>query len=271
MFYWERVKMRLFRFGWVMAMMMTAGCAGGGPMKVIAHRGDSATHPENTLAAFRSAVEKKADLIELDSYQTKDGHLVVLHDATLNRTTNAVELWGEGKHGVEETSLEKLTKLDAGRWKDEEFKGEPLPTLEESVRVINDGSVTLIERKGGSAQAYADFLKVQNLVDKVVVQAFDWDFVAAMHTWLPQVKLGALGSGDVTEDKVLSAKQTGATWAVWNHKNLDAEAIALFRKNGLRVWTYTVNDEADWGRLAALGVEAIITDKPGELRAWLNQ
>jgi glycerophosphoryl diester phosphodiesterase len=240
-------------------------------MKVIAHRGDSATHPENTLTAFRSAVEKKADLIELDSYQTKDGHLVVLHDATLNRTTNAAELWGDGKHHVKEKSLEELTRLDAGSWKDEQFKGEPLPTLEESVRTINAGSVTLIERKGGSAQAYAEFLKVQNLVDQVVVQGFDWDFVAAMHTWLPGVKLGALGSGDVTEDKVQAARQTGATWAVWDHQHLNAEAIELFRKHGLRVWTYTANEEEDWGRLAALGVEAIITDKPGELRAWLAQ
>ena len=255
----------------LMAMALGTGCAGGGPMKVIAHRGDSGEFPENTLAAFKSAVEKKADFVELDSYQTKDGHLVVLHDATLNRTTNAAELWGDAKHPVAERTLEELTKLDAGSWKDEQFKGEPLPTLEEAVRAINAGSVTLIERKHGQAYAYAEFLREQDLIDKVIVQAVDWDFLAALHTWSPRVKLGALGHGEINAEKVQAVKQIGASWAVWNHEDLNAEAIDLFRKSGLGVWTYTANTEEDWARLAALGVDAIITDHPAQLRAWMSE
>ena len=193
----------------------------------------------------------------------------ILQGERRDSETRAVELWDEKKHQVKNKTLEELTKLDAGSWKDEKFKGEPLPTLEESVRTINDGSVTLIERKGGPAQAYAEFLRVQNLVDKVVVQAFDWDFIAALHTWLPTVKLGALGGKELDEEKVKAIKQTGASWAVWHHQDLNAETIQLLRKYGLGVWTFTVDDEQDWARLTALGVDGIITNKPGQLRAWL--
>ncbi len=94
-----------------------------------AHRGAMNTHPENTIASFKAAVEAGAQMIELDVWLTKDNKMVVIHDATVDRTTN-----GSGK--IVNLSLSEIKKLDAGSWKSPEFKGEKIPTFEEALSAI---------------------------------------------------------------------------------------------------------------------------------------
>ena len=96
---------------------------------VCAHRGASATHPENTLAAFREAIRLGAQMIEFDVYLTKDKQPVVIHDPTLDRTT-------DGKGRVIEAKFKAVRKLDAGSWKDASYKNERVPTLEEALEIM---------------------------------------------------------------------------------------------------------------------------------------
>ena len=145
---------------------------------VIAHRGDSKAYPENTLPAFESAVRIGADMVELDYVHTSDGVPVVIHDATLDRTTNAAQLWQGQKIRVDSKTLAEVRPLDAGAWFGPAFAGTKLPTLEEALDAIQSGSTTLIERKEGDAKTCVDLLERKELVGEVVVQSFDWNFLA---------------------------------------------------------------------------------------------
>ncbi|MGL4971324.1 MAG: glycerophosphodiester phosphodiesterase family protein, partial [Cetobacterium sp.] len=109
-------------------------------MYILAHRGASGTAPENTIAAFKKAIIDGCDGFEFDVQQTKDGKLVVFHDWTLERTSN-------GKGYVREHTLDELKELDAGSWFGEEFKGEKIPTLEETLDLIPDNMLINIELK----------------------------------------------------------------------------------------------------------------------------
>ncbi|MEZ6059394.1 MAG: Xaa-Pro dipeptidyl-peptidase [Planctomycetaceae bacterium] len=110
---------------------------------ICAHRGASDTHPENTLAAFREAIMLGATMIEFDVALTKDGHLVLMHDATVDRTT-------DGKGAVADLTLDDIRGLDAGRWKDDRFKGERVPTLEEALEMMPDNVWLNVHLKGGA-------------------------------------------------------------------------------------------------------------------------
>ena len=121
------------------------------PPLVIGHRGASKVAPENTLTAFRSAMTAGADLVELDYHHSRDGIPVVIHDTTLDRTTDATNRWGGQNLRVGDRTLAELRELSAGRWLQPPFPGESLPTLDEALEVIQAGNVTLIERKDGEA------------------------------------------------------------------------------------------------------------------------
>ncbi|WP_158285083.1 glycerophosphodiester phosphodiesterase [Arenibacter aquaticus] len=109
-----------------------SGLSGPYPMPkngICAHRGANETHPENTLAAFKEAIQLGAHMIELDVQMTKDNELVIMHDATVNRTTN-------GKGRVSDLTLAQIKELDAGKWKSKKFKGEKVPTLKEALKIM---------------------------------------------------------------------------------------------------------------------------------------
>lgn len=239
-------------------------------IKVIAHRGDSFHCPENTLAAFNSGLDKNADLIELDAHATKDGVLVVIHDGELDRTTNSVAVLGLAKARVADASWSQIQGLDAGSWKSPQFSGEHIVTLEEALKCIQARGVTLLEHKAGSALEYAKLLKKLGYTRDLVIQSFDWDFIAAMKTWLPEARLGALWHEDVTAERLAFLTEADIPLAVWSHKKINETAMKLFRDAGLELWVYTVNEPAQWRRLVDLGVDGMITDKPGELIEWLK-
>ncbi len=253
-----------------LALVLFSGY-GGWAVKVIAHRGDSFHCPENTLASFRSAVDKNADFVELDSRVTQDGYLVCHHDGSLENKTNVAEILGSTDHSIESVTFEITQKLDVGSWKNAKFSGERIPTLEESLKTIQKGSTTLLERKSGSALEHAKMLERLGYTDDLIVQSFDWDFLAAMRTWLPQTQLAALSGKEVTEEKLKDIRRMGIGIAVWRHDDITPQNFPLFGQHGLELWTYTVNEPADWKRLVDLGVTGIITDKPAELRHWLAE
>ena len=241
---------------------------------VIAHRGYSAMAPENTLLSFERGVASGADMVELDYHHSKDGQLVVLHDYTLDRTTDATNRWGGRGLKIADKTLAELKQLDAGKWFKHPQTGVALPTLGEALDVIQRGSVTLIERKAGDAAACVKLLNDRQLVNQVVVQAFDWDYLRDYHRLEPRQVLGALGPPGTKNGKKLTdaekalsvawldeIKATGARAAVWN-KQVDAASVKAAHDRGLKVWVYTINDLATAQQLFAVGVDGIITDNP---------
>ena len=139
---------------------------------VIAHRGYSGFAPENTRAAFRLGLAAGADLIELDYHHTRDAVPVVIHDGTLDRTTDATNRWGGQKLAVSDYALDQLRGLDAGRWFGLRWAGERLLTLEEAITIIQAEGITLVERKGGDAGTMVRLLQERDWVNRLVVAVF---------------------------------------------------------------------------------------------------
>jgi len=244
---------------------------------VIAHRGYSAVAPENSIPSFQRALAAGADLIELDYYHSKDGIPVVVHDGSLDRTTDAVQRWGGSKHKPGDYTVAQLKELQTGLWFKPPYPDAPFPTLRDAIEVIQKGSVTLIERKGGDAATCVKLLREQGLINRVVVQAFDWRYLRDFRALDQAQVLAALGppySRDgkrlTDSEKALNAswldeiKSMGAQVAAWNSQ-VDKTAVRAAHRRGLKVWVYTINDEATAHRLLDAGVDGIITDNPALL------
>jgi glycerophosphoryl diester phosphodiesterase len=176
---------------------------------VVAHRGASEDWPENTLAALRAAVRAGAQMVEFDVYQTKDGVFVLMHDATCDRTTDAVAKFGRKEVRVDELTLAQIRTLDAGTWKDPRFAAERVPTLEEALAAVFP-AVPMIERKGGAAPALVAELRRLEAVDRVLVQAFDWPWLTAVHEAEPRLAVGALGGKELSDARLAEVAVTGA-------------------------------------------------------------
>ena len=246
---------------------------------VIGHRGYCQIAPENTLPSFKLALTAGADLVELDYYHSRDGKLVVIHDGELDRTTDATNRWHQKKIRVGTKTAAELQSLDAGSWFDPKFAGTKIPLLAEALDTIQQGSVTLIERKGGPPPACIRLLHEMHLINKVVVQSFDWEYLRAFHEQESEQVLGALGPTDRLSDgsqpssrtKDLSAawldelQKTGAKVVVWSDK-VSRETVQLAHQRGLRVWVYTINDPAQANELLDIGVDGIITNDTSLIR-----
>src|SRR5689334_14448743 len=160
---------------------------------VIGHRGYCHLAPENTLPSFELALTAGADMIELDCRLSKDGTLVVIHDRELDRTTDARRRWKHRHVPVESRTTAEIQSLDAGSWFNRRFAGTKVPLLSQALDTIQAGSVTLIERKAGSPADLSRLLGENRLLNHVVVQSFDWEFLRQYHELEPSQVLGALG------------------------------------------------------------------------------
>ena len=161
------------------------------------------------------ALAAGADLVELDYHHSRDGKLVVIHDHELDRTTDATNRWAQKKILVETKTATELQSLDAGSWFDPKYAGTRIPLLAEALDTIQQGGVTLIERKGGAPAACIQLLREKNLINKVVVQSFDWQYLRAFHEQEPEQVLGALGPpGRFPDGRKLSDddKKLSAQW-----------------------------------------------------------
>ncbi len=246
--------------------------AGKRPL-VIGHRGYCQFAPENTLPSFKLAMAAGADLVELDYYHSKDGKLVVIHDGTLDRTTDATNRWGQTKVKIETRTAAEIQSLDGGSWFDAKYAGTKIPLLSEALDTIQQGSVTLIERKAGDPAACIKLLNAKDLINKVVVQSFDWEYLRSFHEQNPEQVLGALGPPSLLPGgkkpsgipRELNAawldelEKSGAKVAVWNDK-VSKESVQLAHQRGLKVWVYTINDPDLANRLLDMGVDGIITN-----------
>jgi glycerophosphoryl diester phosphodiesterase len=232
---------------------------------VVAHRGDSSNFPENTVPAFAAAHRLGVIMQEFDVRAARDGTLVCLHDATFDRTTDAPERLGPGAL-VAQATLAEVKTLDAGRWFGAGHSGTPIPTLVEALDTMLPQCIPMIEHKAGDAQAFVEALRHANAVRHCLLQSFDWDFVAAAKRAEPGLAVALLGPTDrfrrPDEGALAIAAQVGAAMIHWHDSELDREDVERVHGAGLLVCTYTTDDDAGFAGGAALGFDAMCTNRP---------
>ncbi len=233
---------------------------------VVAHRGAMGYAPENTLVAMKKAIEMKAEYSELDVQETKDGKIILLHDKTLKRTGNRdLNIW--------ELNYDDLKDIEVGEWFSEEFKGEPIPTLEEVINLVKGKMKLNIELKANKhekmlAERALQVVIDNNFLDQVVFTSFKFDEIRRLRAINKEAKVGYIFSRmptsvDVFSEDVdmLSAK----------YKLVDEEFMSKARAAGKEVAVWTVNKPEDMRRMIELGVDAIITNYPDVLRKMLDE
>ena len=247
--------------------------AAAGPV-VVAHRGNSRRQPENTLAAFRSAVALGVAMQEFDVQATADGELVCVHDTSLDRTSDAPTALGPGAL-VAQTKWDVVRRLDAGRWFAPTCAGERMPRLGDALQVMLPHCVPLIEHKGGDAPLFAAALAAGELRRRCIVQSFEWDFVAAMARRLPDLARAVLGPTATfprcDAGAIEAAVAIGAGMVHWHDRDLRREDIERAHTAGLLVCSYTTDDELGWEGGRALGIDAMCTNDPEAMLAWRRE
>lgn len=244
---------------------LAIGESARGDVLVEAHRGYSAIAPENTVASINAA-SGVADLTEMDIHVTSDGALVLMHDSTVDRTT-------DGSGSVSSMTLAQIKTLDAGSWKGAEFAGEPVPTMAEAISACQtSGLIPLIERKAGSAQALHDvFVSLSLQPEDFRVISFDWNFLDGLDALNPAYNLGALSSGSLTQANIDSAKANGVDFLDWNHSGVTQATVDLVHANGMELHVWTVNGSSRMQELIDFGVDGITTDNPALLSDLLAE
>lgn len=243
-------------------------------VEIIAHRGASGYAPENSLAAFQLAMEMKADIIELDVHMSKDGEAIVIHDATLDRTTS-------GKGAVSAYSAKELVQLDNGSWFHEKFGKERVPTLHQVLNMISGRNVMLIEIKRGQEGPYDGLgRRVVDIIRSVdgepwcVVQAFDSHYIKEVNNYAPDIETQKLIVQQI--DWIPLYADTKFQWGdaldgievtALNsyYKFITRNRVKNRKSRGLKTYVYTVNTKEEMIKMVNIGVSGIITDFPDRL------
>lgn len=208
--------------------------------------------------------------MEFDTHATSDGELVVIHDETLDRTTDAAQVLRRKGVKVEDTSSETLRRLDAGTWKAPRFRRARIPTLAQTLRTLGDRALPMIERKGGSAALHVRFLRAHGCAEQVLLQSFDWPFVAEVRRRAPEIALGALGEGRLDQKRLRALLRLGVSFVHWDVATLRVEDVERLHAEGFWTCVYTANSDAALLGATALGVGGITTNVPARLAAHVR-
>jgi glycerophosphoryl diester phosphodiesterase len=229
---------------------------------IIAHRGDKTNAPENTMSAFKMADENGADAIEFDVKLTADGRVVVLHDQTVNRTTN-----GTGK--VTQLSLRALKDLDAGGWFSEKYQGEHIPTLDEVFEMVGNRLYMNVELTNYASPndnlvtKVVELVKKHHLQDRMLFSSFFARNLQIARLLLPEVPRGLLCMRGFLGSWGRTFTWHGDYFALHPYlTDVDSGLVYRVQAAGKRVHAWTVNLEEDLKRMIGFGTDAIITDDP---------
>ncbi|RKJ71986.1 glycerophosphodiester phosphodiesterase [Butyricicoccus sp. 1XD8-22] len=229
--------------------------------KNFAHRGYSGKYPENTMLAFRKAIEAGVDGIELDVQLTKDDEAVIIHDESIDRTTN-------GKGLVRDYTLEELQKFDASSIFTGQYGHNPIPTLREYFELVKDTPViTNIELKTGVNEYPGIEEKVWKMIqefgleDRIIISSFNHFSVMRMKAIAPSLKYGFLTESWFLDVGAYCAKH-GVQCFHPNYHNLTPEVVAEVKSYGLEINPYTVNTEEAVRDLALKGIDSVIGNYP---------
>ena len=213
----------------------------------IAHRGASAYEPENTLRSFRRALDMGADLIEFDIRMSSDGHLIVIHDKKVDRTTDGTGL-------VREMTLGQLKKLDAG-------KGEKIPTLEEVIDFGKGKTRFVIELKEGGVEGkIVDVIKQNDLLEDVVIVSYHSKLVKKVKELEPKATTGLISL--LPFNAVGSGKESLVDIVAPFHYLVTRGLVEKIHRNGMFLFTWVVDSQKRAERLKEIGVDGIVTNKP---------
>jgi glycerophosphoryl diester phosphodiesterase len=234
---------------------------------IASHRGGAATAPENTLPAITAALAAGFDYVEVDVALTADRHPVLMHDKTVDRTTD-----GHGR--LSSLALAEVLALDAGSWFDPAYAGTPVPTLAEflDALVAADGRA-IVELKGGWDAAAVDAavaeVAARGLERRVVFASFDARTLALAATE-SEVLSRLLILKHLPSDVVSAVAESGARGVVVSRKAVLARPgiVDELHAAGARVVVYTLNNDTQWDAVTALGVDGIVTDDPHTLSEW---
>lgn len=231
---------------------------------VIGHRGDAKNAPENTLISFKRTVEMGADGIELDVQMSKDGHLVVIHDERVDRTTDGIGF-------VKDFTLKEIKRLDAGIKFGKKFTGERIPTLYEVFDLIgNRNFIVNIEIKSGIViypgieEKLVEMILDYNFQDRVVISSFNHYSLREVKEIAPELKIGLLYECGLVEPWYIANRMHAYSLHPF-YFNIIPELVAGCKKNNVKLFPWTVDKKDDMERLVKLGVDAIITNDPQTL------
>jgi len=251
---------------------------------VMAHRGGRNLWPENTLHAFKNAVELGVDVLEMDVHSTKDGEIIVMHDSSVDRTTNEA-----GK--IQEYSLIELQALDAGyNWTDDDGitypyrnQGIVVPTLEEVLAAFPEVpmNIEIKQSQPSIALPLCEMIRDYGMTEQVLIASFDMDTLQEFRIACPEIATTA-GEGEVRMQYGLSlvflgrlynpiaeAVQAPEYWG--NIHVLTSRFVRAAHARNMDVHVWTVNDVDEMQRMLDLGVDGIITDNPDKLLALLGR
>ncbi|HZF31251.1 MAG TPA: glycerophosphodiester phosphodiesterase family protein, partial [Gammaproteobacteria bacterium] len=225
---------------------------------VTAHRGASVHAPENTLAAFRAALDAGATYIELDVQRARDGRIVVLHDGDFLRV-------GGDPRKLGELTLAELTTIDIGRKYGAAFSGEHAPTLDEVIALVRGKMKINVELKynvpdPGLAPAVIDLLRRERFVDQVVITSLDYAALEQVESIEPQLETGHIVTAAVGD-----VVRTGADFLSLNSAQATRSLIRRAHAAGKKVHVWTVNEPDVMLRMIERGVDNVITDDPALL------
>lgn len=247
---------------------------------VVAHRGASADAPENTLSALRAALVRDSDLVEVDVQRSKDGALVLMHDTTLSRTTNARNLFPtRGPWLVGQFTYAELSRLDAGSWKGPQFAGETIPTLEQLIEVVRRSrSGLLLEVKAPSLYPgivrevtatlaqQAGYLEAATAAGRLFVESFSRDAIRECKKAAPSIPVGLLGTPSPADLPAL------AGWVDQvnpGYRSANATYMSELHRAGLRSLVWTVDRPGAMRRAIRAGADGVITNRPDVLHGIL--
>lgn len=234
---------------------------------VEAHRGDSTNAPENTMAAFRRAVELGVVSIELDVHPSKDGTLMVMHDARLDRTSC-------GSGAISDMTTAELDALDVGTWFSAEYAGEKMPRLEDVFRLLAPTSIKLnIEIKSPPpgrdvVETVVSMLRSHGKEREYIVSSFDLDVFLDMQRIAPEVTLALIGK---SPDILPLAKKHSIPWIHGKYDILSAEWVEQVHAEGLLLNAWLVDDAARLKTCLSLGVDKVCTNRPETIQRLLQE
>lgn len=243
----------------------------------LAHRGASYLCPENTLVAFKLAIQTGANGAECDVYKTTDGVLVLHHDGNLKRTA---KLDGH----ITEKSFSDVQGFDVGAWKGRHFAGEKVPTLEEYILLMKgSGCAPVIELKQqGIEKEVVELVRKSNMVDESFIVTFNDRSLQIIHEIEPGIRLGwnfskkIQGSAEENAEElckeiITRGKKIGVDTFSLHHSLLSKKLVDLMHENGCRIWCWTVNDVALARKMFDMGVDTVCSDRPEMIAEILRQ
>ena len=229
---------------------------------VFAHRGASTYAPENTLPAFQKALDLHSEGIELDVQMSADGYLVVIHDETIDRTSN-----GTGR--VTDMSFEALRQFDYGKWFGERFTGQPIPLLQEVLTLLKgwDGILNIEIKNNeipypGIEEKVIQLLRQNDFTGRALISSFNHGSIHRVREIAPQIPAALLYDFTFFRVAYRQAPEYGVQNVHPYYLNVSPRMLAFCHTHGLRVIPYTVDKPAAIKRLIRMGVDGIITNSP---------